>query len=261
MGAETRTPKFVRWAFEQMAGLAGGIAAMNKPDESLAKYENGRHGDLKPENILLFEDKLNESWGTLRIADAGLARFHEQVTSKRVAGTTTYGSTIEYAPPEARSTKDGIPKRSRRFDIWSLGCVYLEFTIWILGGFAEVETFRDSKKSPKSRRKQFYEESTSKGYKTHPKVKDYLSKLRSHERCGENTCFRDLLEIIRKHLLVVNVEKRMESSELCSRFGKILQQGTERPEYWCGPGFEPQPFPPKSGPRNFLERIASLSAS
>lgn len=242
MEGEARTSGFVRWAFKQMAGLAEGLAAMNNPAERLTPHENGRHGDLKPENILLFEDELNRPWGTLRITDAGLARFHEQVTSKRVVGTSTDCFTNEYAPPEAFS-KGG--KWSRRFDIWSLGCVYLEFIIWILAGFAEVERFRVSKGSEKAWDNQFHQElGSKKGFEIRPKVKSYLSMLRTDKRCGKNTCFRDLLDIIEKDLLVVDVEKRMESSELCGRFKKILQQETERHEYWCGPqesGFQPSP--------------------
>jgi hypothetical protein len=47
-------------------------------------------------------------------------------------------NTITYRPPEC----DLLPMEIRQsFDIWCLGCVYLEFVTWLLGGAELVVKF------------------------------------------------------------------------------------------------------------------------
>jgi serine/threonine protein kinase len=88
----------------------------------------GRHGDLKPENILLYCDSKDE-YGTLKISDFGEAELNSRMSkSKR---RSRLANTMTYRPPEC----DLQPKIIRQsYDIWCLGCVYMEFVTWMLGG-------------------------------------------------------------------------------------------------------------------------------
>lgn len=51
------------------------------------------------------------------------------------------GNTPTYRAPELDIMKDSTPK----YDIWSLGCVLLEFVVWYLCGWDEVEAFVDAR--------------------------------------------------------------------------------------------------------------------
>lgn len=250
MNTDARTPKFVRWAFEQMAGLAAGLAKLNDPAENLEEREDDHHGDLNPEAIFLFPDKSNTSLGTLRIAYAGLVRYHLPKTNSFSfpKHDQRCDSNLRYAPPESRFLEQG-DKKLPGFDMWSLGCIYLEFIIWILGGYAELGKFRLAKRRDPFWYKLIKVDMAGKEYYLgpyiDPTVESAIKMVRRNKTCGRHTCFRDLLDIIEKHLLVVDMRKRMGSSELCGRLQRILQEATKRPGYWGGKqesGFEPQSF-------------------
>lgn len=108
------------WALSQIEGLTDGIAAL--------ATSHIRHGDLKPANILCFPTSANDNRGILKVAGAGLAKYHREYTAERIIVTTTKFTSRRYMPPEA--TLEGVVC-SRKYDIWSLGCVLLEFLIWL----------------------------------------------------------------------------------------------------------------------------------
>lgn len=95
----------------------------------------GRHGDLKPENILWFKPYNHQSrFGVLKISDFGLTRFH-RTRSKSHFESVAVSPT--YRPPEY----DIAQMVSQSYDIWTLGCVLLEFITWYLRGWEGVEGF------------------------------------------------------------------------------------------------------------------------
>jgi serine/threonine protein kinase len=96
--------------------------------------EYGRHGDIKPQNILWFATQGNDR-DLLVVSDLGLTRYHSQLTKSHVYGVD--GLTWAYRPPEIDLRQRIAPS----YDIWSLGCVFLEFVIWYLEGFDAVEQF------------------------------------------------------------------------------------------------------------------------
>lgn len=102
----------------------------------------GRHGDIKPANILWFLDDPGgkDGKGVLKIADFSIAEFTTQnaVSRKHVANSRFYH------PPE---TGFSDPVISPSYDMWSLGCVYLEFIAWYFGGWIAVEDFLDKRSS------------------------------------------------------------------------------------------------------------------
>ncbi|KAJ8123212.1 hypothetical protein ONZ43_g783 [Nemania bipapillata] len=102
-------------------GLADGIRGLHAI--------NARHGDIKPSNILLFPILGDQSKYKLVIADAGMAKIHQHSTSRRPEDTTTKFGSAMYEPPELNGEK---VKLSRRYDVWSFGCVVFEILVWLL---------------------------------------------------------------------------------------------------------------------------------
>lgn len=101
----------------------------------------GRHGDIKPQNILWFS-----SYGAnndlLVLSDLGLTRYHSSATRSLVPHMHIEGCTWPYRPPEM-----DLPSQSicQKYDIWSLGCVFLEFCIWWLKGYNAVCAFSEER--------------------------------------------------------------------------------------------------------------------
>jgi serine/threonine protein kinase len=139
--------KWVLWFSKQCLGIAQGLKAIHsarKPDANSSSESgdqlHGRHGDLKPENILRFRDSSNNisssQYGVLKISDFGLTRFHRE-KSKSGINAHTVGNSPTYRAPEY----DVMVTVSQSYDIWTLGCVLLEFATWFLLGWDEVDAF------------------------------------------------------------------------------------------------------------------------
>jgi serine/threonine protein kinase len=148
----------VAWALGQMCGLADCLT-------TLYAY-NCRHGDLKPENILRFTDGIGQ--GTLVVADFGLAKFHLYETMIRNGNSSILDRTLRYEPPEMEQYMQ-LP-RSRGDDVWSMGCIFLEFAIWLLCGWDYLEQFNNTNKEQK-----FWEDKDGK-HQVHHRVQDEISK-------------------------------------------------------------------------------------
>jgi serine/threonine protein kinase len=89
----------------------------------------GRHGDLKAENILWFKGQSGH--GKLVISDMGLSQVHRFMSRSNVTNGRVK-RTPKYRPPECDYMNGKI---SRTFDIWTLGCMFLEMLTWLLGGY------------------------------------------------------------------------------------------------------------------------------
>jgi serine/threonine protein kinase len=153
----------------------------------------GRHGDIKPKNILYFADGKGGP-GRLVIADFTLMRFHSDATT-----SFTYANQVDlsttYRPPEVDKRKGA--RVSQKYDIWTLGCVYLEFITWHLLGCdavyrrsfraadqKEFESFSTVRLSDDEKRHGMEEDkffnSTRLGQAVKPSVKR-VSKVEPHE--------------------------------------------------------------------------------
>ena len=215
----------ILWVLRQMYGLAGALAILHNfsPDKF------GRHGDLKPENILLFkgaDDYQVNSPGILQISDVGLAKFHAARTNDRNVATDTTSDTQMYEPPETEISPH-LP-RSRKYDIWSIGCIYLEFVIWILRGFNELERFKNWRRNRflLDERFKFYTITAMQNEKAteaeiHPEIRSWVHELYRDPRCRGNTALKDLLTLIDKKLLQIRIEDRINATELYQELSKI----------------------------------------
>ncbi|KAI1113526.1 kinase-like domain-containing protein [Nemania sp. NC0429] len=227
-----RSPDLILWALEQMKGLASAVKELNNLIVKDSSNETGRHGDLKPENILLVDvGSASTPHGVLRITNVGLSRFQMVFTTWRERNITPRGATYQYAPPEAHSRE--TDEKSRLFEIWSLGCVFLEFLTWLLQGYDEIISLRNKRRIHfECDYSQFYTYK-KKQFIVHPAVESHMDLLRADERCLRTSCFRDLLDVI-KDMLIVDVDKRLEFPELDNRLGIIFDRARADDAYLCG---------------------------
>lgn len=100
------------------------------------RRDYGRHGDIKTRNILWFSKRGEES-DILVLADLGLTRYHSLESRSKVPWAGVDGHTPEYRPPEA----DIQQNIGYKYDIWSLGCVFLQTCIWYIEGLDSVREF------------------------------------------------------------------------------------------------------------------------
>jgi serine/threonine protein kinase len=136
------------WLCQQVIGLTDALTNVHDTQRSrqsvgiLSTHSDtrthGRHGDIKPENILWFDDTGQgadgRSLGVLKLADFGLADFHSEFSK---SGANAKGVTGTYQAPEI----DVVGVVSQKYDMWSLGCVLMEFVVWYVDGWEGVDNF------------------------------------------------------------------------------------------------------------------------
>jgi serine/threonine protein kinase len=118
-------------------------------DKGLPVKQYGRHGDINPGNILWFNEcdsRKDALGGTLKIADFGQAEFN---SLKSRTAPRDVANTLTYRPPECdRLVRNEQPLIRQRYDIWCMGCVFLEFMTWVLGGEQLQTEFAASRLTP-----------------------------------------------------------------------------------------------------------------
>ncbi|KAJ4365826.1 hypothetical protein N0V83_008447 [Neocucurbitaria cava] len=203
----------VKWVIEQLRGLAQALSAAHYLREDDGQYHGGsyRHGDLKPANILWFRE--GDEFGTLKIGDWGEAKEHDAVTSLRHS-TTAQFATRRYEPPEVVTglqltlSDEAKDVRSRLYDIWSIGCITLEFIIWILYGEDGRKKFDKNNRGHYGVSDMFYEVNSEGIASVHGAVKYWIDQMANDPRCRpQKTALGDLLEVVRDGLLVVKVPR------------------------------------------------------
>jgi len=221
------TPGLVQSAVKQLEGLATALHKAHYPGTSTSF----RHGDLKPENILWFKPDARadqDDIGILKIADWGLAREQLIVTVLRSTKTVTLYGTRRYEPPE-EETRLGVgltvpgqnqqgkqPKRrSRLYDIWAMGCIALEFLIWLMYGPEELRRFNDSFRTGISEHSEpFYEVLELENGRTvaqvHRVATAWMNHMAQDPICAPGaTALGNLLDIVQNNLLVVRLPERL----------------------------------------------------
>jgi len=131
------TQPFVCWMLSQYHGIADGLREIHGSnhhlDTSGRSSLHGRHGDIKAENILWFKNYDGRE-NHLLISDFGLSRLHRPISVS--SDDKAPGWTPSYRPPECDLPGVGI---SLQYDIWTLGCLLLDFLTWYLLGWKAVE--------------------------------------------------------------------------------------------------------------------------
>jgi serine/threonine protein kinase len=137
----------VIWVAKQCKGVADGIVKIHQYRSSSSKLQPqpqdvifGHHGDIKPENVLWFPDSDHEQTkrGALKLSDFGLAELSMHQTMSMKA-KSNFATSPPYRAPEV--DLEGTGAIGRSYDMWTLGCLYLEFITWLIGGWELVDSF------------------------------------------------------------------------------------------------------------------------
>lgn len=130
------------WVMRECLGLAEGLAILHgfPPSrggvEGTAPASGGMlHADIKPTNVLCFQVGETVS---LKLADFG---FSKQVGSDSKLASKDLRHTNTYRAPE----QDIEQEITLKSDVWSLGCLFLEFITWYLVGWPGIAKFSDKR--------------------------------------------------------------------------------------------------------------------
>ncbi|KAF9765994.1 hypothetical protein IL306_001647 [Fusarium sp. DS 682] len=143
------------WFFRQCVGIARSLGGLHSQSSSYTattsmeelvhvelagKY--GRHSDIKPQNILWFSDYQGNKKDHLVISDLGLTQFSTTQSKSHAPWAGIKGYTQTYKAPESEVRGQiGL-----RYDIWSLGCVFLEHaSVFLMRDVTCVKDFSDSR--------------------------------------------------------------------------------------------------------------------
>lgn len=247
----------VLWVVEQLKGLTSGLCEVHnfkidKPNASTLKvptidrtrlyagtagdisvaedeYRYGRHGDLKPENILWSNELENiDERGVLQIADFGLGRFHGRASRSEMLAKSSIASPT-YEPPEIPLDR----KVSRAYDIWSLGCIFLEFVTWSLGGLSLINEFYnlrmvdggDETVNDKFFTVINYKEPGCRDAVVRKEVLDWIQRLLKHSRCSG--ALKELLALVKDRMLVILPKERISCKDLRDHFDQLLRHARD----------------------------------
>jgi serine/threonine protein kinase len=102
------------------------------------------HLDLKPDNIVVISSGSKSPYvGQWKICDFGIS-----ATKLKMLGADQDAKTVpdaptplsseippfQYRPPELINTDDDTCSSTRSFDIWAMGCILMEFAMWVATG-------------------------------------------------------------------------------------------------------------------------------
>ncbi|KAI0410721.1 hypothetical protein F5X98DRAFT_384963 [Xylaria grammica] len=219
----TRSLKTFLWCFQQMVGLVDALFTLHRV--------NCRHNDLGPNHILHFHNDDNSSvCGTLVIAGFCQATWQTVPSEIRHDSDNTRASHPVYEPPEAMSAKP----RLRRYDMWSVGCLFMEFAIWLLYGYDAIDKFRKlirDQEVPWPYRGAFYKSTEGRPMIIHPVVSRGFDALRNDPRCAKGTGLEDLVSLISNDLIVIDPEKRANAEKSRDKLREIVQKAEKDPSY------------------------------
>ncbi|KAF5712363.1 kinase [Fusarium mundagurra] len=246
----------LKWLGIQCQGLADGLSSIHlystassslhgrftPPPDNISENADrvlfGRHGDIKPENILWYPEIPSTPEtirGILKITDFGFSEFSSKPKVDRERRGFIANSPSYRAPEIDMSTGDGLIGPS--YDVWALGCIYLEFLAWWLGGWDYVQSFAE--------RRLDYDVAHWKGRTTNHRtdgfflitnfkvpekervevrksVKEFMDE--AHDHRDSNDLIRAFIELIRTEMLVVEsqLEKRSTSESISSSLATML---------------------------------------
>ncbi|KAG7415186.1 Cyclin-dependent kinase-like 4 [Fusarium oxysporum f. sp. rapae] len=226
------------WLTEQIRNLVGALAHIHEGKKAHMDTEAmfGRHGDIKPANILWFRSR-KEKRGVFIVSDFGIADAHKEETRSIIPGADL-PVTPRYRAPEC-DVRDG--RISRAYDVWSLGCVLLEMTCWILGANELRERFKEILVSPyiTGVKTDIYFDihwlGPGGGYRLGVKeqIVKWIGSL--HNKPGCSPYVHDLLDIIHEDMLVVDQNRRKSMVGLFDSVDEMHQRAIDSVDYIRAP--------------------------
>ncbi|KAK4215208.1 kinase-like domain-containing protein [Rhypophila decipiens] len=224
-GSEEMTD-FAQWFLSQCQGITNALDMVhNMPRRKDSQRSTGVgqakdpyygiHADIKPANLLWFEDwkEATHKLGVIQIADFGISNFH---TTDSRSNARLPAFTRTYRAPEI----DLFQKISRSFDIWGLGCVFLEFVSWVVighpsGKFSESRMAQGLDRIPQDTFYQLYPDKDRTKAVVSPAVIKWVLELRRHHDCTQFV--NNFLDLIVDGMLVVEDKPQRDSWRRDSR--------------------------------------------
>lgn len=248
------TASVVLWFLDQLRGLASAVnhfhwigqesspddmAVTNSGDYSLLGADlkdktqsplglAGFHHDIKAENILVFEKETTQrgNGGIFKITDFGAGRFANLLPGQQSSGVAAAKGTLTYKAPDKHP--------SRPFDLWGLGCVFIELLIWALTpeqdggrGFSSrrgwMSDHEPGKNEPTHPDDAFWDrEPISNNIRLRPAVKMQLDDL-MHKHCTGMDAFRKVTQLTRE-LFTIDPRLRPKAAQVLARLTDILEK-------------------------------------
>ncbi|KAI0428344.1 kinase-like protein [Xylaria sp. FL1042] len=232
-------PDMSIWVLQQCLGIAEGLQLIHSGQCSSSERHTlrGRHGDIKPTNILRYEltpGSQNLKWGLLKISDFGLTRFHQNDSYRREY-TNSPMATRTYRAPEG----DLRRKISCLWDLWPLGCLYLEFLTWLLQGWHGVVVFSEERHREDQslhydflKEDKFFNMDHMKNFGACRKdsVRKHIDILHRHPDC---TAFiHDFLDLIAEGMIRIREENRAECGQMVQKLEVMKKKCEDNVEYY-----------------------------
>ncbi|OAL01047.1 kinase-like protein [Phaeosphaeriaceae sp. SRC1lsM3a] len=238
----TSEPKKTLWMSKQVVGIASALEHIHDPPSNSQVTDNlpvptnqyGRHGDLKPENILLY-DSPDDAGGILVVADLGLAKINSILSRSQADANAHF--TPRYKPPECNILD---AKVTRLYDIWTFGCIILEWVCWMFEGNSVRSQFNSSLFAPfphGSEADMYFDMLPVAGTIDYdvivkPKVHQKFEDLHASGHCTQ--FFHDLLLLAEDEMIVVRSSDRSSSkvvhqklNAMYARMGRDLDYYTK----------------------------------
>jgi serine/threonine protein kinase len=228
------------WIARQFYGLSVALECIHNERNALKQAVSdqnlyGRHGDISPGNILWMLS--DQAPGHMALADFGLGKLHTKLT-KSMSYAATAARTATYRSPEFDLPRE-IGILSAASDIFSLGCVFLEYITWYLLGIDSVETefpeLRMELDVHKFESDTFFsiiQDPISGQPKPSlkPKVVNWIKKLQNHEDCSN--FISQLLDLIGEKMLHPERDQRIRSNLLTKKMGAMLKTCIDDEAYY-----------------------------
>ncbi len=162
---------------------------------------------------------------------------------------------LTYAPPEYQLHV----RISQAFDIWMLGCVYLEFISWLVLGWRGVVQFHDVREhitsSGVSDDTFFIVTDDGNDAIIKESVLSWIHQL--HELLSGSPFVQDFLELVSKRMLVVSAPSRIKSSQLKIHLQEMLNKADADPSYLSIPVQDQKLLVKRTLPDEFPENTGS----
>jgi serine/threonine protein kinase len=219
---QAQPPIIAHPLWQEALGLARGlhrVLVYEAPNDTRSRPMYGYHLDLKPANILV------DPSGRLIITDFGLSEFLRpaDVTSSRVRGR---GGTEAYAPPEIDYEEIIL---NRKYDIWSLGCIFLEIAAFIVRGEAGVRDLDRARTltTPgtfNTDDRFFHHNPSGHNYELKPSIIRQIKFLIMAVSVGVERTFVESFLLIVVQMLRPDPISRISSSDVCIAISELLNR-------------------------------------
>ncbi|KAL9030594.1 MAG: hypothetical protein Q9196_001300 [Gyalolechia fulgens] len=225
------------WLLGQLRGLADALRSIHNlsegPDMQSQSYltvpieVTGWHHDLKPDNILFFSTQQSPpidreaGEGTFQIADFGSAKIN--TLRSRSIHTRSPHVMPTYEPPEQE--REG--STSRPYDVWSMGCVFLELLVWGCFDYDAVKKFSnqrraDCKESDPMKWDAFWQMAEEGHAVQRPAVTGRIATLKAEISRKKHLPFDRVLRVV-EDMLTIDSRKRVDAVQVWNRVDRIYQ--------------------------------------